>query len=250
MPDRQAHLAVGVTYINPYRFGVPFSPLDLSPALWLDASDTSTITSSGSPAKVSQWNDKSGNARNVTQGTALAQPTTGASTLNAKNVIDFDGTTDFMDTAGLTLVGRQWHLIVAVTGSNALTPIVSNSGGTTEAVVFINTASTPPNRWGAYRAGTAPNFFQSTTTSSAATTAYIVTCDFNGASSTLRVNGAQAASGTVGTNNTNAIRLGRNPATSYAGGKLAEVVIVSGALTAQQVSDWEAYASAKWGITL
>jgi hypothetical protein len=66
-----------------------FSPLDLSPALWLDASDTATITASS--GSVSQWDDKSGNGRNVTQGTAAAQPTTGSATLNGLNVLSFDG---------------------------------------------------------------------------------------------------------------------------------------------------------------
>jgi hypothetical protein len=64
----------------------PFSPGDLSPQLWLDASDSSTITeSSGS---VSQWNNK-GSLGNFTQGTGASQPTTNASTLNSLNVIDF-----------------------------------------------------------------------------------------------------------------------------------------------------------------
>lgn len=57
--------------------------------LWLDASDTSTIThSSGS---VSAWADKSGNGNNATQGTGSSQPTTGVNTINGKNVIAFDG---------------------------------------------------------------------------------------------------------------------------------------------------------------
>lgn len=79
---------MGVTYINPYRFAA-FSPLDLSPQAWYDASDTSTITQSG--GAVSQWNDKSGNGRNVTQSTAAAQPGTGAITQNGLNVLTFDG---------------------------------------------------------------------------------------------------------------------------------------------------------------
>lgn len=69
--------------------GVPFSPADLSPELWLDASDTATITSSS--GSVSQWNDKSSNGRNVTQGTGGAQPTTGSFTQNGLNVLSFDG---------------------------------------------------------------------------------------------------------------------------------------------------------------
>jgi len=66
-----------------------FTPLHLSPQLWLDASDTSTITESG--GAVSQWNDKSGNGYNFSQGTAAAQPTTGVTLQNGLNVLNFDG---------------------------------------------------------------------------------------------------------------------------------------------------------------
>jgi hypothetical protein len=55
--------------------------------LWFDASDISTITESS--GAVSQWNDKSGNAFNVSQATGTAQPTTGLSTQNGLNVIRF-----------------------------------------------------------------------------------------------------------------------------------------------------------------
>ena len=60
-----------------------------STLLWLDASDTSTITESG--GAVSQWADKSENDNHVSQGTGSAQPSTGIRTVNALNVIDFDG---------------------------------------------------------------------------------------------------------------------------------------------------------------
>lgn len=66
-------------------------------ALWLDASDLTTITESS--GAVSQWNDKSGNARHVSQGTAAQQPTTGSSTLNGLNVISFDGSNDNLRTS-------------------------------------------------------------------------------------------------------------------------------------------------------
>lgn len=67
-----------------------FTPAQLAPELWLDAADTSTITSSGSPARVSQWNDNSTNSRNVVQATATSQPTTGATTQNGYNVVDYE----------------------------------------------------------------------------------------------------------------------------------------------------------------
>ena len=67
----------------------PFSPMALRPMAWFDAADASTITSSS--GAVSQWDDKSGNGRHVSQGTAAARPTTGANTQNGLNVLTFDG---------------------------------------------------------------------------------------------------------------------------------------------------------------
>ena len=72
--------------------------LSLAPALWLDASDTATITAVG--GAVSQWDDKSGNGRHVTQGVAAAQPITGSATLNGRNVIEFQS--DYLTAASVT----------------------------------------------------------------------------------------------------------------------------------------------------
>jgi hypothetical protein len=63
-----------------------FLPEQLGADLWLDASDTNTITAAG--GSVSQWNNK-GSLGNFTQASGAVQPTTGATTLNGKNVIDF-----------------------------------------------------------------------------------------------------------------------------------------------------------------
>lgn len=71
---------------------LPFSPADLNPQLWLDASDTSTITEAG--GAVSQWDNK-GLLGNFVQATAASQPTTGVSTQNGLNVIDF--ASDFLE---------------------------------------------------------------------------------------------------------------------------------------------------------
>jgi len=85
-------------YTHPYRWdGRAFggsqlwrpSNLGSALALWLDAEDAASITLNGST--VSQWNDKSGNARNVSQATAANQPTLTASGLNGKPVVTFDG---------------------------------------------------------------------------------------------------------------------------------------------------------------
>ncbi len=78
--------------------GASFSPLDIPDlALWLDASDASTITEAG--GAVSQWDDLSGNANHEIQNVGSAQPTTGVATINGNNAIDFDGVNDYMVTS-------------------------------------------------------------------------------------------------------------------------------------------------------
>lgn len=59
--------------INPYVFGGLWTPTNITTALWLDAADSSTITTVG--GAVSQWNDKSGNSRHVSQTTSGLRPT-------------------------------------------------------------------------------------------------------------------------------------------------------------------------------
>jgi hypothetical protein len=69
------------------------------PALWLDAADLSTISV---VTGVSEWRDKSGNARNVSQATTTSQPS--ITTFNGLNALNFDGTNDFLGntTTGIT----------------------------------------------------------------------------------------------------------------------------------------------------
>ena len=64
-----------------------WNPSMISTALWLDAADASTITESG--GAVSQWDDKSGNGRHVTQGTPENRPTYNVTGLNGKATVDW-----------------------------------------------------------------------------------------------------------------------------------------------------------------
>ena len=70
-------------------------------SLWLDASDSSTITLNGATA-VSEWRDKSGNGYAVSQATANNQPAL-TGTIRGRACIDFDGANDhlFSDSTGL-----------------------------------------------------------------------------------------------------------------------------------------------------
>jgi len=81
-------LGIGRGFRGGGGVAAPLDPLTLSPFAWFDASDTSSITSSG--GNVSQWNDKSGNARHATQATGANQPVTASATMNGLNVLQFN----------------------------------------------------------------------------------------------------------------------------------------------------------------
>lgn len=85
-------------------------------ALWLDAADASTVTTvSGA---VSQWNDKSGNRRNATQGTAANRPAYTFAGQNGQNVLTFDGTNDSLNlTADLDI--KPAHSVFIAAENNA-----------------------------------------------------------------------------------------------------------------------------------
>ena len=87
--------------------GVPplWTPAEITTALWLDAADTATITLNGSA--VSQWSDKSGNARHVLQVAAEKQPTRIATGLQ------FDGSNDVLACASWAVPNIASVFIVA-----------------------------------------------------------------------------------------------------------------------------------------
>lgn len=226
----QVSNATTVTY--PGVFATPFSPLDLSPTLWLDASDETTITESG--GAVSQWDDKSGNGNDLTQGTASLQPTTGTNTINGLNVIHYDN--DSMRSlniafTGLTMIAVFRHssenFILLGTGSLLTYAGVGQSGSTstgltsnmgTMALRFDSTPFSGTTRGDVYDA------LDSSTK--------VVTIELSG-SFTQKLD-----------------PFGYTSDANRPVGDIAEVIIVDGTLTAQQISDAETYLADKWGITL
>lgn len=66
-----------------------WTPASITTLAWYDASDATTITETD--GAVSQWDDKSGNARHVSQGTGANQPT-----WNLSDEFAFNGTTIYL----------------------------------------------------------------------------------------------------------------------------------------------------------
>lgn len=127
----------GLTLGDPALLGAAagFSPASLSPILWLDAADTSTITASS--GAVSSWANK-GSLGSFGQATAIRQPTTGAATLNGLNILTFSG--DFMVSTDAASAYNALHngtdyIVASVwrvgTTSNpqALYFLIDNAGG-------------------------------------------------------------------------------------------------------------------------
>ena len=110
-----------------FESGVLWTPALISTALWLDANDSSTITLNGST--VSQWNDKSGNARHAVQGTAGKQPTRVLSGLNSKTILRFSGSDNG------SIMTTSWNL----SDSHSIFLVAKKSTQTSDASSAIRT---------------------------------------------------------------------------------------------------------------
>lgn len=107
--------------INPYVFGRLWTPAQITTALWLDATDDSTITASS--GLVSQINDKSGNGRNFTA-SSTARPTLTSNGLNGSNVLTFGGS-QYLTSSN---TAATWGFLNKAGGSEVL--IVCKAGNT------------------------------------------------------------------------------------------------------------------------
>jgi len=89
-----------------------WTPAEITTSLWLDAADATTVTTvSGA---VSQWNDKSGNARHASQSTAANRPSYPGTALNSKSTVDFDGTNDVLTATLATGLSDSYAVFAVV----------------------------------------------------------------------------------------------------------------------------------------
>jgi hypothetical protein len=222
----------------------PFSPLDLSPDLWLDAADTSTIISS--LGSVSQWNDKSGNAANVSNALSAQQPETGLATINGLNVLSFNGSSDRLRNT----------VVAAATQPNTLVTVARSTSGVTVTKSLFNATGLPTNAM--FYRNSSPrvvSLFAGTVAGVQSvgdqTQPKVLVAAFNGSSSFTRVNGSQSANFNSGSSSKGVgYQIGSNASNSgeFWDGDIAEVLFFDRLLTAGDISLLESYLSAKWGI--
>ncbi|MDA9120257.1 hypothetical protein N9J83_09005, partial [Opitutales bacterium] len=220
---------------------VPPLPSDLNLSLWLDASDASTITETN--GSVSQWADKSGNGNHAVQENEARKPTFGSITLDGKTVINFDGSSDFLDSPNLSISQPYTFAIVAKTNNNStgrdflFDQSGSGGGRSIIAMDFNGKIQLWANSWGNTNFSTPFDFF-------------VLSAVFNSSDSSLSLNGNNVANLNPGTSSLNGgVRIGAHQNTAdFLKGSIAEFLIFNENLNSSARASVEAYIAHKWGL--
>lgn len=223
-------------------FRSSFSPRSVSGlALWYDASDASTITLNGTA--VSQWNDKSGGARNIVQATASNQPAYTSNGMNALSTVTFDGTNDrLLRTASdsvLTTLTRSLFFVVKLTNASGERCLLDIGN------YLALTQSGTTGRW--YDAN------PSTFTFPSANSAYSCSIVQDSTSGGLRVDGGTAAATGGATTSFGNGAFGIGSIATGTGlfwqGDIAELCYYTGKLSDADRQRLEGYLAWKWGLS-
>ncbi len=217
---------------------LPSSLPDLK--LWLDASDTSTITEVG--GNVSQWDDKSGNSNHSTQPAGSYQPSTGINALNGKNILTFSE--DYMIFPSDINASTVFCVSDAPDGGKAqpwISPIMGDGSGE---YIFL-TANSADSEYDISIDG------------------YLGSTGYATANGENRTHGGNIDLGRTNAKNENptvwtvemdgAISINRigtySTSTAQATNcRMAEILIYDRALTPEEIAQTEAYLMNKWGI--
>lgn len=226
----------------------PWTPLSVdSCVIWLDASDSTTITKDAS-FNISQWNDKSGYSNNVTA-TGSNSPQLKYGGLNGRTAVSITANR-YMQPASYTYASRvltvfavaKLHEYLPANGSGRLVTMNQIPGVDYDApggVAIYNTGLTGIS---AYRNGAL------STVSFTRDSVYILCSQFTGTNHTMYRNGS--AGSTVASSTQFYARptfLGYDGGGSFYG-ECSEIIMYQRSLTTQERLDVETYLKVKWGI--
>lgn len=247
---------------------LPFAPSDITGLkAWYDASDTASISLSGSA--VTQWNDKSGNAFHLTQGTSTYRPTSGVNTINSKNVLDFDGN----DWLGAS-TAADWKFLHDTSGSTVF--FVAYYGSTSDYEAHYSTSAGAATAVGSLNYKTNGDIMGCVIVRGVAAT-YVVDANNgtisdnanhqisyamdpnNGTASarakfridkTAQTQGNTQTGAPSSANPEFALRLGTYDTVGSWGfsGRIAEVIMYTGLLSDSNITKVQDYITTKWGI--
>lgn len=218
-----------------------FSPSSLGLDLWLEAR-SGTYSDAGSTPSVDtgaiqQWNDLSGNTRDMSQGTGGNQPT--LQTVSGFPVVRFDGSNDYMQLASeLTLSGGVVVIALKSTSASADQMVMQSANGVS-GQIRINTGGT-----GKLSLYTNSTNHISDVVGTAFTSWSVLTYRFV-ASSAITFYQGQTAYGTVATAAASmTLRWIARPDVVKLSADIAGIFVKSGTLTDQQLTNLINYAAA------
>jgi hypothetical protein len=250
---------MSVIWIDSGRFGAAglWTPAQLSPAVWLDASDSATVQVSGSA--VTQWSDKSGNNRHYTQTTSTNRPTYETAVrngLNAIRIINGTTTTQFLESS-ISFSGTQISLFSV--HSNTSTALTATSYSRPLAFAAATGQDFNSVDGLLFTYGVAGGIALYRNNSAIATTGAInnqwcsVCGERNGTAGRVSLNGNTFVTGTTSSANQGITRarIGNDFIAGDSGmdGWVAEKVIVFGALSDADWQRLQGYAAHKWDMT-
>ena len=230
-----------------------WTPTQISTSLWLDASDASTIILNATT--VSQWNDKSGNGRNVSQANSALQPLYTLGGLNGLNIADFDGADDVLNGLAVSNFVTNNSYSAFVVGLARTIATNDENGYLNEAFYgdaggYIAMYLRSSNLIGAYNWDGANKVATNAYTPNTVVIGY---SELSSGSLRIRTNGGSETA-TVSSNVaalTHAIQIGRNfnSNTFCLDGTIAEVIFTNAALSTTNRQLIEGYLAWKWGLT-
>jgi hypothetical protein len=220
-----------------------WTPALISTALWLDAADSGTITLDGS--LVSEWRDKSGNARHASE-TGTNRPSIESAAVNGLDVVDFTTANRFL-TFSSALSVTTAMTVFEVFGRASSGILSMPLGGTT--------AGGPPYglQWftdNVRYSGLGSTGFSTHGTASTATGTMLSALWRNASNVTLAVNGSQVGTAQAALTLTSANfgYIGRR-ASDYHSGRILEIIAVASTLSTEDRQIVEGYLAHKWGLT-
>ena len=230
-----------------------WTPAQISTSLWLDASDASTITLNGST--ISQWNDKSGNSRNVSQVNSALQPLYTLGGLNSLNIVDFDGANDVLNGNAVSNFFTNTSYSAFVVGLARTIATNDVNGFANEAFYgdaggYVAMYLRSSNLIGAYNWDGANKVATNAYTPNTLVIGY---SELSSGRIRIRTNGGSETE-TVSSNTqslSGAIQIGRNYNSDIycLDGKIAEVIFTNAALSTTNRQLIEGYLAWKWELT-
>lgn len=232
--------------------GTPaFVPSDIAGLkLWLDASDSGTITLNGS--NVSQWDDKSANSYNYTQATATNQPTYTTAGQNGLNCLTF-ASNDFLVNASINwgASASTLFLVMKETGTGYQNVFTTGGGNTGQWGYGVSDTSSG-NKIAIFDIGQGFAGFAGSPTTSNADVLCFTSAGISGSSVTANLfkNGSADASNPVTLTNTTSATGSQIGAASGGGeaydGTICEVIMYDSQLGTSDRNKVENYLKTKW----